>query len=64
MVLSLWGFVLDIAVCVCVCVCVWVAGVVMHAEWAGLLLPGGREGKIHSCESVCVLVGMIGEAKN
>jgi hypothetical protein len=44
--LIVWG------VCVCVCVA-------MRAEWAGLLLPGGREGKIYSCESVCVLVGMI-----
>jgi hypothetical protein len=37
------GFVLDGAGHVCVCVCV--AGVAMPAEWAGLLLPGGREGK-------------------
>jgi hypothetical protein len=36
----------------------------MSAEWAGLLLPGGTELKIYSCETVCVLVGMIGEAKN
>jgi hypothetical protein len=42
-----------------VCVCVCVAGVAMRAKWAGLLLPGGREGKIYSCESVCGLVGTI-----
>jgi hypothetical protein len=47
------GFMLDSAGCVCV------AGVGMRAEWAGLLLPGGREGKIYSCVSVCVLLCMI-----
>jgi hypothetical protein len=43
---------------------VCVAGVAMRAEWVGLLLPGGREGNIFSCESVCVLAGMIGDATN
>ena len=43
--------------CVC-CVCV-----AMREEKAVLLLPGGREGKIESYESACVLVGMVGEAK-
>jgi hypothetical protein len=40
---SCGGFVLDSAGCLCV------AGVAMRAEWAGLLLAGGREGKIYSC---------------
>jgi len=44
--------------------CVCVVGVAMHEEKAGLLLLRGREGKIESYESVCVLVGMVGEAKN
>ena len=47
---------------VCVCV-VGVVGVAMHEEKAGLLLPGGREGKIEGYESVCVCV-CVGEAKN
>ena len=34
--------------------CVCVVGVTMREEKAGLLLPGGREGKIESYESVCV----------
>ena len=34
--------------------CVCVVGVAMREEKAGLLLPGGREGKIESYESVCV----------
>jgi hypothetical protein len=49
---SCGGFMLDSAVCV------RVAGVAMRADWAGLL-PEGRERKIYSCESVCVLVGRI-----
>ena len=38
------------------CVCVCGAGVAMRDEKAGLLLPGGREGKNESYESVCVCV--------
>jgi hypothetical protein len=41
-----------------------VVGVAMREEKAVLLLSGGREGKIKSYESVCVLVGMVGETKN
>jgi hypothetical protein len=33
---------------------VCVVGVAMREEKVGLLLPGGREGKIKSYESVCV----------
>jgi hypothetical protein len=40
------------------CVCVE-----KHGEKADLLLRGGREGTLESYESVCVLVGMVGEAK-
>jgi hypothetical protein len=43
---------------------VCVVRVAMREEKAGLLLPWGREGKIESYESVCVLVGKVGEAKN
>jgi hypothetical protein len=42
---------------------VCVVGVAMREEKAVLLLPGCREGKIKSYESVCVLVGMVGETK-
>ena len=48
--------------CACWCVlCVCVVGVAMHEEKAGLLLPGGREGKIEGYESVCVCVCWRGE---
>jgi hypothetical protein len=41
---------------------VCVAGVAVREYWAGLLLPGGSRRK-ERCESVCVLVGVVGGVK-
>ena len=40
-----------------------VAGVAVHEDWAGLLLPGGSIRKERCYESLCVLMGVVGGVK-
>jgi hypothetical protein len=40
-----------------------VAGVEVREDWARMLLPGGSRRKERCHESVCVLVGVVGEVK-